>query len=617
MSDQNSTSKPDQKSLRQILTDAGGDAISLEEQLQTVLQKAEIGSTGPLSPMMKNVPIFAGQQKKKEGVKLAFYEDPVENSDYSGIFKTKRRLLPDKVIKLIRVQNHLVASILRARGNTMAMHGHKRKDRFDIGFEIEIKPEFEQYIKPEQMSKIRERIERLEKILLNCGSNEGLDPNEHMSLSDFLDQQARNGLSFGRFATEIIYDELEPQKEGQERRREFHSFRPVDAGTIYNVIRDNEAGAQSIRNSSIKRLKELAGENVHIDLAALEADNYAYVQNIDGVPVQAFTPNELIVYNMFPSTDIEHAGYPVTPIDTCISSITTHLSIDAYNRLYFQNGRAAKGILVVKSEEIDQATIQKIRQDFMASINNVNNSFRAPVFGVGVEDEVNWLPMVSSAGDGEFQFLYDQVARNILSTFNISPDELPGYGHLSRGTNQQTLSESSNEFKLTAARDTGLRPLILKFQAFFNEKLLPIIDPELSQICYIQLSGLDAQSREQESLRLQQDMPVHMTYDEVLGNVDKNPIGERLAGSVPFNERWQVIADKFLKVGEIREAFMEDPAALLDPMLQYPRDPFWMQNMNILMQANPVAVQAYYADRPYAYDLLRMMMQDHIEEDET
>lgn len=612
MSDQNSNNT-EKKSLREIMVDFSGESNSLEEQLQSVLEKSAVRNVeGPLSPIMKSVPVLAGQEQKKGGVKLAFYEDPVSTSDYSGLFKTKRKLLPDKVIKMIRVQNHLVASILRARGNTMAMHGHKRKDRFDIGFEVNIKPEFEQYVKSEQMSKIRERIEKLEKLLLNCGSNENLKPDDHMSLSDFLDQQSRNGLSFGRFGTEIIYEDAD--SEGGPKK--FHSFRPVDVGTIYNIVKSGEYGAEGVRESSIKRLEAITGDEIKIDIETLKKDDYAYIQAIDGNPVQAFSPNELIVYNMFPSTDVEHAGYPVTPIDTCISSITTHLSIDSYNRLYFQNGRAAKGILVVKSNEIDQATIQKIRQDFMASINNVNNSFRAPVFGVNPEDEVNWLPMVSSAGDGEFQFLYDQVARNILSTFNISPDELPGYGHLSRGTNQQTLSESSNEFKLTAARDTGLRPLILKFQAFFNEKLFPIIDPELAQICYIQLAGLDAQSREQESLRLQQDMPLHMTYDEVLGDVDKNPVGDRLGGNVPFNERWQLIADKFLKVGEVKEAFMDDAAAILDPMQQYLRDPFWLQHMNILMQTNPLAVQAYYANRPYAYDILRMMIEDSLEEDE-
>ncbi len=604
MADQNSQ---DKKTLRSVFIEATGDSsVDMGEQLATILQKSTIRPEGPLASLMKGVSVM-GEKKENKGIKLAFYEDPVESSDYSGIFKTKRKLLPDHVLKLIRVQNHLVASILRARGNTLAMFGHKRHDRFDVGFEVEIKPEFETYIKPEQMNKIKERIEKAEKLLLNCGSTENLNPEEKMSLSDFLDLQARNALTFGRFATEIIRTE-------ENGESVFHSFRPVDVGTIYSAVRKGEYGGDAIREGSIKRLEQVTGEK--LDPKMFESDEYAFVQAINGTPVQAFTSDELLVFNMFPSTDIEHAGYPVTPIDTCISSVTTHLSIDAYNRLYFQNGRAAKGMLVVKSNEIDQATIQKIRQDFMASINNVNNAFRAPVFGVNPEDDVAWIPMTSNAGDGEFQFLYDNVSRVILSTFNISPDELPGYSHLSRGTNQQTLSESSNEFKLTAARDTGLRPLILKFQSFLNEKLLPIIDPELAQICYVQLSGLDSQTREQESLRLQQDSPIHMSYDDVMSAVDKQPIGKRLAGGVPFNERYQIISDKLLNVSELRDAFLEDPTALVDTMLQFKRDPFWLQHMNLLMQVNPAAVKAYYASKPYAMEILKMMVEDQLEEDD-
>jgi hypothetical protein len=602
----------DSKKLREIFIDATSDSsLTVEDQLESVLKKSTTTSSfGSFQPLMKNVPVSEEHTKKDKGVKLAFYTDPVESSDYSGLFKIKRKLIPDHIIKVIRIQNHLVASILRARGNTMAMHGNKRRDRFDIGFEVQIKPEFEKYVKPEQLEKIQDRISKFEKILLNCGHVEGVEHHDKMSLSQFLEVQAQNGLSFGRFGTEIVYDR-------DEKSKKFHSFRPVDVATIYNTAPRAGNAADGIREASIKRLKQLLNptQGDKVEVKNIEEDNYSYVQVIDGVPLQAFTHEEMVVYNLFPSTDVEHAGYPITPIDTCLSSITTHLSIDAYNRLYFQNGRAAKGILVIKSEDIDQNVVAKIRQDFMASINSVNNAFRAPVFGIGLEDDVEWKPMVSNAGDGEFQFLYDQVARNILSTFNMSPDELPGYGHLSRGTGQQSLSESNNEFKLTAARDTGIRPMILKFQSYFNEKLFPIIDPELSQICYVQFAGLDAQTKDQEALRLQQDMPIHMTYDEVMTSVGKDQLGDRLGGSFPLNERWQIVVDKMLKVSEQREAFLKDPAALFDPLLQFNRDPFYIQHISILMQVNPDAVKALYATKPYAFDLLKTFILDLTEEE--
>jgi len=537
--------------------------------------------------------------------RMAFTEDPVRQDNYFGLFKNKKRLLPDWTIKRIRQEDHLVASILRARGNTMSMFARLRKDRFDIGIEGNIKKEYDDLITPEQRIKIQERIGKALNLLMNCGSNDGVANEDRMLLSEYFYTSAVNGLSFGRFATEVIFDQDE------EGGKFFHRFRPVDAGTIMRAVKKGEH-ADSVRQASIRLLEEANGSKIDKETAL--AGRYAWIQVVDNIPRQAFTQEEMLVCNLFPSTDIEHNGYPVTPLDTIIQAVTTHVSIETYNRLYFANGRATKGILVIKSDEIDQATIEGIKQQFNASINSVGNSFRTPIFGVSSEDDVQWVPMNMQKKDGEFQFLYDSVARNILSAFNMSPDELPGYGHLSKGTNQQSLSEANNEYKLTAARDTGIRPLILKFQDFINEKLLPLIDPELAEICVITLSGLDADTRQNEALRLQQDMPIHMTMDDVLTYVDKKIEGPHLAGEVNFNERYQVIVDKYIETSHVM-GHKIDPSYMVDPLLKYRRDAFWFQQLALLQQANPQALQAYFAYRPDQIELLKMLQQDMLDED--
>lgn len=537
--------------------------------------------------------------------RMAFTEDPVRKDNYFGLFKNKKRLLPDWTIKRIRQEDHLVASILRARANTMSMFARLRKDRFDIGLEGNIKPEYEDVISPEQRIKVQERISKALNLLMNCGSNDGVANEDRMLLSEFFYTTTIDGLSFGRFATEVIYEENE------EGEKTVHRFRPVDAGTIMRAVQKGEY-ADSVRQSSIRMLEEIQGSK--IDKESVLAGRYSWIQVVDNTPRQAFTQEEMLVCNLFPSTDIEHNGYPVTPLDTVMQTVTTHISIETYNRLYFANGRATKGILVIKSEEIDQATIEGIKQQFNASINSVGNSFRTPIFGVGPEDDVQWVPMNMQKKDGEFQFLYDSVSRNILSAFCISPDELPGYGHLSKGTNQQSLSEASNEYKLTAARDTGIRPLILKFQDFINEKLLPLIDPELSQICVITLSGLDADTRQNEALRLQSDMPIHMTMDDVMTYVDKKEEGVHLAGNINFNERFQVIVDKYIDVSQFM-GHKINPSHIVDPTLKYKRDGFWFQQLQMLQQFNPVALQAYFSYRPDYIELLKMLEQDMLDED--
>jgi hypothetical protein len=554
----------------------------------------------------------ASGSAKKSPPRIAFTEDPVSSENWAGVYKSKRRLIPDSVLKHIRIQNHLIASILRARGNTMSMFGHIKADRFDIGIDVSIKKEFEPHIRPDQIERINQRIDGFKKILLNCGHESGLKQSEKMGLATYFYIQAQNGLTFGRHATEIVYKE-NPLRGGEKR---FDRFRPVDAGTIYLPVRRGES-ADAVRQSGIKLLRDQKN-NIQIEIEKLEGDEYAYVQAIDNVPRMAFTSDEMIVHHLFPSTDVELQGYAPTPIDTCITAVTTHLSIDAYNRLYFQNGRAAKGILVVNSEEIDQTTLNGIKQEFMASINNVSNSFRTPILGVGNEDRVSWLPVTSSAGDGEFAFLYENVSRTIMSAFNISPDELPGLSHLSRGTAQQSLSESSNQYKLTAQRDTGLRPLILSFQSFLNNDLFKVIDPELAQLCEITISGLDAESREQESVRLQQDSALHMSYDEVLRDVDKEIVGDLMGGGVPMNERYQLTADKYVPVGAFKDHFFKDGgASVVDPLLAYPRDAFWFQNISIAMQSAPESVAALYAPRPHSLDVLKMLAQDMLDEDEN
>jgi hypothetical protein len=255
---------------------------------------------------------------------------------------------------------------------------------------------------------------------------------------------------------------------------------------------------------------------------------------------------------------------------------------------------------------------------FNASINSVSNAFRTPIFGLSKGDEVEWTSTADKLENGEFNFTYDQVARNILSAFGVSPDEIPGYGHLSKGTNSQTLSESNNEFKMTAARDSGLRPLILGWQTFFNQRLIPIIDPELAQLVDLKLSGLDSESKEQEAARLQQDSALFYDYDTLLREVDLEGVGQAMGGKMPFNERYRQVLDFYSNVGEIKNKFFGDPGAIFDPLLRFKRDAFWLQNLQLQIQVNPNSVKALYAlrDPELTKELLDIEIQDLLECDE-
>jgi hypothetical protein len=544
---------------------------------------------------------------------LALTENPQAQS-FEGLTKIPRGLIPDHIKKQIRKGDHLVAAILRSRGNLLSLYGHLRKDRFDVGVEVEIKPDFFKILTPEQHETVVARMKRFEKILLNCGHTAGLEAQDRQSLADFINIQTQNGLTFGRMATEVIYDlDADPDEDG---RFPFNRFRARDVGTMEKAARAADAGeTATLRERAIEVLQRMAGQAFDTKFASVMQDKAAWIQKIDGVYAQAFAAHEMLVYNFFDSTDVEHAGYPVSPMDTALTSITTHIAIDKYKELFFTNGRASKGMLVINSDEIDDNTLNNLKLQFNASVNSVSNSFRTPIFGVGIADKINWVPM-SGEGlqDSSFEFMSDQIARNILSAFNVSPDELSAYGQLSRPTGGQTMSESSNEYKLTASRDAGLRPLILKFQTFFNDYLFPLIDPSLAKICRINLAGLDAQSKEQEAARLQQDQTTWMSYDDVMNEVDKDPIGAAFGGDMPFNERVRLVMDGYMDAGQVKSRFFRNPAASVDPLLRYKRDAFWLQTLQFIAEVNPAAVQALFAPRPYALELLKMEIEDSFED---
>jgi hypothetical protein len=364
--------------------------------------------------------------------RLAFEIDPAANNQYSGLYMAKLRLTPDSILKRVAIQNDLVAAIHQARGSHVGVFGRRRPDRFSFGFVVEPRPGVMDNATPEQQEDLQNRIDKMCDKLITCGETRGWGDNDRMSFTQYLYMSTRDALTFGRIATEIV------QIQDQAGNSKPHSFRPIDAGTVYRAAPQKTA-AQAVRDQARGLIEQI--KNKKLIPERFEKDEYAWVQVVEGRPVQAFTAQECVVHNFYPVTNVELSGYPLTPIDTILSAVLTHINITTHNKMYFQSGRASRGMLVIQSDDIDETVVSRIRQQFNASINSVNNAWRMPVFGVGQDAQVTYQSIDQGQRDAEFQYLSDSNARTILSAYQMSPDELPGYSHLSRGTNSQALSE--------------------------------------------------------------------------------------------------------------------------------------------------------------------------------
>src|ERR1700688_1370318 len=130
---------------------------------EMTLSFSEPPMLGTLEELKKNRPDLFPLQKAlndatgkatERAPALTFMESPNYNDAYAGVVKAKRNEIPDTVLKLVRVQDHLVAAILRTRAGQLSQFGKKRADRFDKGMGIKIKPEFFKLLSTEQFEKV-------------------------------------------------------------------------------------------------------------------------------------------------------------------------------------------------------------------------------------------------------------------------------------------------------------------------------------------------------------------------------------------------------------------------------------------------------------------------------
>jgi len=520
-----------------------------------------------------------------EPERKSYTYDPQSGLLYSGLYRRRLNLLPYVVLKQMAENNELLACILNTRGNQLSLFGQPQVSRYDIGYKIV-------YRKPSEINKLPtslkqsldEKIKYIRDLFYNCGKTDNLQYHQRVTLPEFLQGLAKAAPLYGFPAVEII--------KGKDNL--FHSFRLVDSGTIYRApyldfklvdqrgLPDNPLYKQV--QSDFLALDKLRGkEQIRYDRLNLQSfinGEYAWVQVINEIPRMAFKDDELLVHNYYPSTSVDYAGYPIPPLDDVARSLTTNLNSMMHNHLFFFQGRAAKGGLVIKSDQINENVLNRIRLHMNASINSVRNAFRMPIVGIPKEDEIDYVSFDQPGNrDQEFAYLSENTARLILSNYQVAPEELSAMAYLSRGTVAgQPIAESNNEYRLQVARSAGFKPLLYHTQVLMN-RILSIIDPEVHKYCIFKFVGLEADDPQKEVTRLQTEMNVYSTMNDTLNSVEKSEVP--VAGNIPLNPQFLNMAKENVPMNVFLYAFTGNKSLLLDPSLNFYQSGFWFQYQSI------------------------------------
>lgn len=383
----------------------------------------------------------------------------------------------------ISVTVPVVADVIRVRGTQVQTFCQRPEDRYSPGLKVRPRDKATKVTK-----KVQERCAELEDTLLNCGYKFGRQSHEIVGLPEFAGMFIHDSLTFDQATFEIVPD----------RKGDPSYFQIVDPTTI--------------------RL---------IDAIEQKPDAPFAIQMLQNAIVADFTPQELAFCIRNPRSGIKTYGYGQGEIETLVREITGFLWGIDYNRRFFSNGSATKGILNFKGT-IPDRHLQAFRRQWYAMVQGVENSWRTPITNA---DDLQFINMQLSNKDMEFSSWIDFLIKIVCARYKIAP-EVVNFSYGNSGQSQ-AMGTAPIEEKLKASKDLGLRPLVYWFFQCLNKHWLQRIDPDYEVVPV----GFDAKGIDAETDLLQKQTKIYLTVDEAREMVGMKPLPDQ-KGDVILDPTW-------------------------------------------------------------------------------
>jgi hypothetical protein len=252
-----------------------------------------------------------------------------------------------------------------------------------------------------------------------------------------------------------------------------------------------------------------------------------YVQTYDEIIISEFAAHEMCFGVRNPRTDIRVNGYGFSELEMLINVITATLWSFEYNRRFFGQGTAARGILNFKGSVPDKK-IDNFRRQWKMMIAGVNNAHRTPMTSV---DDVQWIDLHSSNRDMEFSAWMDWLIKVTCAVCAFDPAEI-NFNYGNTGQSSQMFA-TPVESKVKESKDKGLKPLLQDLAQWLNTHLIWPLDPNFE----FQFLGLTSKSADQSIDLAMKESKYKKTVDEIRAEDDLPPLPDG-KGAVILDPTW-------------------------------------------------------------------------------
>lgn len=379
----------------------------------------------------------------------------------------------------------IYAAIEQTRINQVASFGHRQKDEREPGFRLQLRDE---KATPTKQDIIRMR--QLEDWMLQTGSKwaPGRD-----GFKTFLRKLVRDSLELDQGCFEIV----------RNRKGDPAEFYALDSATIR--LADVPPGAESQQNPN----------------------QVKYVQVYDEIIISEFAAHEMCFGVRNPRSDIRVNGYGLSELELLINVVTALLWGFEYNKNFFKNGMAARGLINFKGSVPDKK-IDGFRRQWQMMISGVSNAHKTPMVNV---DEVQWIDMHQDNQKMGYADWMDWLTKITCAVLQFDPAEI-NFNYGNTGQSQQMFG-TPVEQKLKHSKDRGLKPLLEDVASWINIHLIWPLDPYF-EFAFL---GLDAKSTDQAVELAKKQSEFLKTVDELRAEEDLDPLPDG-AGEVILNPVW-------------------------------------------------------------------------------
>jgi len=414
--------------------------------------------------------------------------DPYALMETVGMgYRNAPSVLTFDTLRMTGDRNTVIAAIILTRVNQVAAFCRPQENKYSVGFKIRLRGSAHMHRRPTKEENAKAQF--IEHYLLNTGLEFNL---------------GRDGFEQG--VRKLVRDSLTYDQMTFEKVRTFggrpHSFHVVPADTIRIVAPKIPKGTPPDRADLKRQLK--------------------YVQVINGEIVTEYTHDELAFAVRNPRSYIKVYGYGLPEIEVLMTTVTSHLWAEEWNRRQFSQGSTIKGVVNFQGN-IPAQQFEAFKRQWYAQISGVSNAWKTPVVNT---DGMTFIPLQGNNVEMGYQMWMEYLIKIASAIYQIDPAEINF--DLRGGSQQQPLFMSSNEAQQKVSKDRGLQPLLRFVEDTVNRHVVWQID-DAFELAFV---GLDAKTEDQAMQLRQQQVTTIYTLNEVRAMEDLPPLKH---GDMPLN----------------------------------------------------------------------------------